>query len=270
MTNLNESSDDSDEDQEALERLREAVSFETLREPPSSTLKSTKSLPEISLSKGNTDRNPNENNVSIPSDDVNSISDNIKEKIKHTLNASKRNRNVDSAQSPQVKSLRRDKQDSEYKSAVISELEVTPQFQKFVGNKLDEFLDKQIKDVDSSSKAKSGGGDPKVSNLKLLKRSNSLVKDIDVDFNIKRPRPDLLAHTKIPTSDEDLVNCAVSGDFVLSKVDTKSWVNKFPNRVEPGIERIKKKKKKVKKKKKKTASDDIELITNGESISESS
>jgi len=268
MTNLNDSSDDSDDDQEALERLREAVSFETLREPPSSTLKTTKSLPVISLSKGNTDQNPNENKVSIPSDDVNSISDNIKEKIKHTLNASKRNRNLDLAQSPQVKSLRRDKQDSEYKSAVISELEVTPQFQKFVGNKLDEFLDKQIEDIDSSSKAKSI--DPTVSKLKLLKRSNSLVKEIDVDSNIKRPRPDLLAHTKIPTSEEDLVNCAVSGDFVLSKVDTKSWVNKFPNRVEPGIERIKKKKKKVKKKKKKTASDDNELITNGESICESS
>ena len=96
------------------------------------------------------------------------------------------------------------------------------------------------------------------------------MKDVDVDANIKRSKPDLLAHTKIQTSDEDLVSCAVSGDFVLSQVDTKSWVNKFPNRVEPGIERIKKKKKKVKKKKKKKpASDTKEVETTVESTSES-
>jgi len=264
MTNLNESSDDSDEDQEALERLREAVNFETLREHPSSAkiISECDPLPEISGGKAD------EQNDSSLKDDVNSISDNIKEKIKHSLKASKRSQNVKPTQL-QVKSLRRDKQESEYKSAVISELEVTPQFQKFVGKKLDEFLDDQIEDIDATSKVISG--DSKISNLKLLKRSSSLVKDVDVDANIKRSKPDLLAHTKIQTSDEDLVSCAVSGDFVLSQVDTKSWVNKFPNRVEPGIERIKKKKKKVKKKKKKKkpASDIKEVKTTGESTSES-
>ena len=67
---------------------------------------------------------------------------------------------------------------------------------------------------------------------------------------VKRSRPELLAHRRVELSSEDLSTCAVTGDFVQSKVEVEGWVNRFAGRVEEGVERIKKKKKKAKKKKK--------------------
>ena len=87
----------------------------------------------------------------------------------------------------------------------------------------------------------------------------------DSGSNQKLLRPDLLAHKRVETTEEDLESVAVSGVMVLSQDDTKSWVNKFPNRVEPGIERIKKKKKKVKKKKSASTSCDFSTAIVGNS-----
>ena len=84
------------------------------------------------------------------------------------------------------------------------------------------------------------------SELELLKRSKVFIIE-DVKSHVKRPRPELLSHRTVELSSEDLSTCAVTGDFVLSKVEVGGWVNKFAGRVEEGTERIKKKKK-VKKK----------------------
>ena len=148
-----------------------------------------------------------------------------------------------------LKSLRRDKQEESSASPVISELEVTPQFQKFVGSKLDQFLDNQIEDVTDDKLMKSSS--TQQSCMKLLRMSKRLVENIDDENKVKiRKKPDLLAHTKISTSKDDISSCVVSAETILSGEETKCWVNKFANRVEPGIERIKKKK--VKKKKRKS------------------
>ena len=61
----------------------------------------------------------------------------------------------------------------------------------------------------------------------------------------------MLAHKRIQPEDSDYSDLAVSGDFVRSQADTRAWVNRYPDRTEPGIQRIKRKKKKIKKKKKK-------------------
>ena len=189
-----------------------------------------------------------------------SLSDTLKRIVEKNRSLSKKKVSTEEGK---LKSLRRDKQTEDSKPSVISELDVTPQFQKFVGSKLDEFLDSQIKDVvknnDVSQKTVNGHND---TGPKLLKRSKNAVKNYeDINLSGKRHKPDLLAHTKVETSEEDLNNCAVSGEFVLSKVDTEAWVNKFPDRVEEGIARIKKKKKKVKKsKKKKTVTEEANVI----------
>ena len=262
-----ESSDDSDEDQETLNRLREAVDSETLKDKFYGNNSEEKVISEESPDKllnsgsGET-RLQSDCNSKIDNDitieDPKTLSDKLKQIVhKNRLSSIKKIPSVEGNQ----KSLRRDKQ-TEDKPSVISELEVTPQFQKFVGNKLDEFLDSQIKDVvkhsDTSSKNANGHIDI---GPKLLKRSKNAVDYyLEDNSNGKRHKPDLLAHTKVGTSEEDLSSCAVSGEFVLSKVDTEAWVNKFPDRVEDGIARIKKKKKKVKKsKKKKTVTEEAAL-----------
>ena len=260
-----ESSDDSDEDQETLNRLREAVDSETLKDKFYGNNSEEKVISEESpdklLNSGET-RLQSDCNSKIDNDitieDPKTLSDKLKQIVnKNRLSSIKKIPSLEG----NLKSLRRDKQ-TEDKPSVISELNVTPQFQKFVGNKLDEFLDSQIKDVvkhsDTSSKNANGHSDV---GPKLLKRSKNAVDYyLEDNSNGKRHKPDLLAHTKVGTSDEELSSCAVSGEFVLSKVDTEAWVNKYPNRVEDGIARIKKKKKKVKKsKKKKTVTEEAAL-----------
>merc|ERR1712013_759440 len=152
-------------------------------------------------------------------------------------------------------SLRRDRQDIA-KSTIISDLEVTPQFQRFVGTKLGDFLDKNIEDIGDISKSKEEVAENVESQVKLLKRSKSVIKE-EIENCSKRSRPELLAHRTEKPSSEDLSTCAVSGEFVLSQVEVEPWVNKFAGRVEEGIERIKKKKKKSKKKKKESTVDTI-------------
>ena len=61
--------------------------------------------------------------------------------------------------------------------------------------------------------------------------------------------PELLSHRQSRPSEIELADIAVSGEFVLSRTDTEAWVNRYPHRTVPGVQRIKKKKKKVKKKK---------------------
>merc|ERR1712013_656889 len=113
-------------------------------------------------------------------------------------------------------SLRRDRQDIA-KSTIISDLEVTPQFQRFVGTKLGDFLDKNIEDIGDISKSKEEVAEniEFESEVKLLKRSKGVIKEEVVNFS-KRSRPELLAHRNEKPSSEDLSACAVSGEFVLS------------------------------------------------------
>lgn len=258
---INESSDsdDSEDDQETLERLREAVDSETLKDNFYSQ-KSDKNNGEACLHHTPAQNSEDPTNLLENCDDPKILSFNIKKIVEKNQNNTKLSSKPDHS----LKSLRREKQ-REDKSPVISELEVTPQFQKFVGSKLDEFLSSQIEE-DSSSTLKC---DSKIihSSLKLLKRSKSSIENTDYDhfFNQKIVKPDLLAHTRVELTEGDLESVAITGERVLSQEDTRAWVNKFPNRVEPGIERIKKKKKKVKKKKSASTSCDFSTAIVGNS-----
>ena len=244
-------SSSSEDDEEALVRLREAVDSETLKD----NFYSQKSKQNIQ-SHDDTACHPftpldNSGGRKIAQnededDDPKTLYLNTKKILERNKKIAKPSQKPDSS----LKSLRREKQ-TEDKSVVISELEVTPQFQKFVGSKLDEFLSCQIKDsVPSTPNRESEDIDCGGLGLKLLKRSKTHVQNAycDSGSNQKLLKPDLLAHKRVETTEKDLESVAVSGVTVLSQDDTKSWVNKFPNRVEPGTERIKKKKKKVKKK----------------------
>jgi len=246
-------SSSSEDDQEALVRLREAVDSETLKD----NFYSQKSK-QNEQSHDDTACHPfthpdNSGGSKIAQnedehDDPKTLYLNTKKILERNKKIAKPSQKPDSS----LKSLRREKQ-TEDKSVVISELEVTPQFQKFVGSKLDEFLSCQIKDsVPSTQNSESKDIDSNLAlGLKLLKRSKTQIQNAycDSDSNQKLLKPDLLAHKRVETTEKDLESVAVSGVMVLSQDDTKSWVNKFPNRVEPGIERIKKKKKKKVKKK---------------------
>ena len=229
-----ESSDSSSEDEETQARLREAVDNKFHK------------APEKARTTGASQEDSSDSSKIIQSRDISdyrALSDNIKLLVERYDKKSKKENNI----IINPKSLRRDKQD-DVELSVMSELDVTPQFQKFVGSKLDLFLSEQIEDsvcdteVPSDREARPS--------VKLLSRSRKTLENADCDTLLKRPRPDLLSHRSIQPSDQDLSNLAVSGEFVLSKTDTAAWVNKFPDRTEPGVERIKKKKKKVKKKKK--------------------
>jgi len=247
-------SSSSEDDEEALGRLREAVDSETLKDnyyyqESKQTIQSHDDsdtachpLTHLDNSEG-LQITQNE----VEHDDPKTLYLNTKKILERNKRIAKPSPKPDSS----FKSLRREKQ-TEDKSAVISELEVTPQFQKYVGSKLDEFLSCQIKDtVPSKQNSELKDVDCGLG-LKLLKRSRTHIQNAycDSGSNQKLLRPDLLAHKRVETTEEDLESVAVSGVMVLSQDDTKSWVNKFPNRVEPGIERIKKKKKKKKVKKK--------------------
>ena len=242
-------SDSSDDDEETV-RLREAVDPETLKD----NFYSQKSQDNIqSHDKACQPLTHPENSEELKitqdefeHDDPKTLYLNTKKILEKNKNSTKPSLKLDST----LKSLRREKQ-TEEKNAVISELEVTPQFQKFVGSKLDEFLSSQIKDSVTSAASNSEAKEGAVCGLKLLKRSKTPINNAYCDFGSSRKllKPDLLAHKRIETTEEDLESVAVSGVRVLSQDDTRAWVNKFPNRVEPGIERIKKKKKKKAKKK---------------------
>jgi len=233
-------SDSSDSDSEGdLQRLREAVDNDKLKEsmfvvnkpPDDNDFKNLKESIDDSLI-----------DASVNPGVSSHLGESIKFILKTNSNRSIRNdRHISSSQ----RSLRRDKLEGETTN-VIPELEVTPQFQQFVGKKLDIFLEQLIETYSTEYERPRGIESP---NVKLLNRSTSNIVEHEERI-VKQARPHLLAHKAVSPSIEDMSSCAVSGEFVMSKVEVKSWVNKFPSRVEEGIERIKKKKKKVKKKKK--------------------
>ena len=266
------SDEDSDEDQEALDRLREAVDSETLKDnfyTKSPEPETRRSVIETTIT-----INTEAEELLKPSCGEGDIEDPklLSQYLKQIV---KKNRLVSSKVSKSgreagKKSLRRDKQ-TDYKSPVISELEVTPQFQKFVGSKLDTFLNSQIEDVGEDNLATKNitspdsGPDPG-SSLKLLKRSRLSISasgyEVPSLAGRGRGRPELLAHTRPRVSEAELAEVAVSGAAVISGLDTRAWANKWEAWVEPGVERIKKKKKKVKKKKKsKVSTENEEQVT---------
>ena len=246
-------SSNSDDDEEALQRLREAVDPETLKDNfySQKSKENIQSHDAIDCHPITLTENTEEFNITPQDenkhDDPKSLYLNTKKILEKNKNSS-----VKPSSKPEssMKSLRREKQTEDH-SAVISELEVTPQFQKFVGSKLDEFLDSQIKDSIPSAPNSESKNIAAACGLKLLKRSKTPINNAYCDFGSGRKllKPDLLAHKRLETTEEDLESVAVSGPRILSQEDTRAWVNKFPNRVEPGIERIKKKKKKKAKKK---------------------
>ena len=228
-----------EEDEEALLRLREAVDTKfTL--PVSSKHTSSENLqsPNPSPPSGETGEEKKAD------EDCKSLSD----KIKSQLNKfQKKNNELQPCKNP--KSMRRDKQDC-VQLEVMSELNVTPHFQKFVGSKLDQLMSEQIEDISQNIFLPTEKeAEPSV---KLLKRSRRTIEEKYSDYETKRTRPDLLAHRRIRPEDSDFSDLAVSGEFVRSRADTGAWVNRYPDRTEPGIQRIKRKKKKIKKKKKKS------------------
>ena len=149
-------------------------------------------------------------------------------------------------------SLRRDKQ-AEDEVSDRSELEVTPHFQKFVASRLDELLLKQVEDV---AKVVGDVEEPPADDLgiKLTRKSRVAVRLEEGEGEVvgKRARPSLLAHRQQGETKEMLASCAVTGEEVLARKGVEGWSSfpTFPQRVEPGEQRIKKKKKKLKKKKK--------------------
>jgi len=160
------------------------------------------------------------------------------------------------------KSLRRDRNLPE--NQVMSDLDVTPQFQAHVATHLDKLLAEQIKEVDRIKKpdeitSSPGSGTEPAScqaagdnTVRLLRRC-AVAVDVTPKVFIQT-RPDLLAHRKVQVdeSSAEFREMAVTPQSVLNKEGTEHYANRFANRVEPGIERIKKKKKKKDKKKKKT------------------
>ena len=248
----------SDSDDEDLARLREAVDFDKLKDNMYSKEKEDTEKKEVKQ------EIPVEHEVvdsKSPelSCDPRSLADYIKTTVRANTNKSKLKPSSLAGSAP---SLRRDRQDV-VKSTVISDLEVTPQFQRFVGTKLGDFLDKNIEDIGDISKSKEKITENAESQVKLLKRSKSVIKE-EMEISSKRSRPELLAHRTEKPSSADLSTCAVSGEFVLSQVEVEPWVNKFAGRVEEGIERIKKKKKKLKKKKKEATVDIITVSNESE------
>eukprot|EP00092_Neocalanus_flemingeri_P031543 GFUD01034254.1.p1 GENE.GFUD01034254.1~~GFUD01034254.1.p1 ORF type:complete len:272 (+),score=75.20 GFUD01034254.1:71-886(+) len=262
MTNTREEDSSDSDDEDDLARLREAVDCDTLTE--NLYLKNgSDSVPQNEVndkdSKDLDNVEPSSEACPVAVDNPKLLSDSIKAII--IANATKVKPQRCLLDAP---SLRRDRQEDS-KPAFVSELDVTPQFQKFVANKLGDLLDRCIKDKDE-------GNDENVdvktdqNELKLLKRSNLFIKEVE-ESSIKRIRPELLAHRKPELSSEELSSCSVTGEFVLSQVEVGGWVNKFAGRVEEGVERIKKKKKKVKKKKKtKEASTSDKIAVNDEKL----
>ena len=230
-----------EEDEEALLRLREAVDSKFI-------------LPDISITSANQESShKTEPAIGEVGEEIRAGEDckSLSEKIKFQLSKFHK-RNTEQQPCNTSKSLRRDKQDDD-QLEVMSELNVTPQFQKFVGSKLDQMLCEQIEDI-SQVNSPPAEREAELS-VKLLKRSRRTIEEKYSDNETKRNRPDLLAHRRIQPEDSDYSDLAVSGDFVRSQADTSAWVNRYPDRTEPGIQRIKKKKKKInkniKKKKKK-------------------
>jgi len=235
MVTHNDSSSDSDDD---LAKLREAVDCDTLKD----NLYSNKIGVENSIV---ADENSLDDSSTVlkPPHDSSLDSKSLGAFIKSIIETSKtKQKPVTTDRS--VPSLRREKHGND-QPTVVSELEVTPQFQRFVGKKLDEFLENHIEDILKDSEETALNHE---SEIKLLKRSKVSIQE-EIEDNTKRLRPELLAHRTIVPNYEDLTSCAVTGGYVLSQVEVAGWANKFPDRVEEGIERIKKKKKKVKKKK---------------------
>jgi len=246
-------SDSSDSDDEDLARLREAVDFNTLND-----IMYSKDI-EVAGKKPDNQEIPVEHvavdskSLELPCDPK-SLANYLKATIQANVNKSKLK---PSSLASNALSLRRDRLD-DAKSTIISDLEVTPQFQRFVGTKLGDFLDKNIENIDDIVNVKEEICSNNDSEVKLLKRSKVVIKE-EIENSTKRSRPELLAHRTKKPSPEDLSTCAVTGEFVLSQVEVEPWVNKFAGRVEEGIERIKKKKKKVKKKKKDLTADSITI-----------
>jgi hypothetical protein len=153
-------------------------------------------------------------------------------------------------------SLRRDKRP--VGDEVRSDLEVTPQFQSFVAGKLDRLI--QLEDFDVLPPELPPQGTQSEGGIRLTKRSVVAVRAEDEEREVvKRRRPDLLAHRAVEARTEaEVAGCVVSGEQVLDRGEVAAWsvFPTFPDRVEPGEQRIKKKKKKVKNKKKSTEETD--------------
>merc|ERR1711971_659336 len=148
-------------------------------------------------------------------------------------------------------SLRRDKQSGE---EVVSDIQVTPAFQKFVASKLDELL--ELEDVEVVENCSDANGHRLAGSqlgVKLTKRSRIDVNSEEAEaLSVSRMKPSLLSHREPQVTAEDLSDCAVTGDDVIAGKGVKAWSTFpfFPDKVVQGEQRIKRKKKKVKKKKK--------------------
>lgn len=165
------------------------------------------------------------------------------------------------------KSLRRDKQiEGDHTRAVMSELNVTPEFQNYVAKHLDIVMSKSIKEtkgkkskvtdepkeesmeVDGEEEGHIGLEENQVIvGIRLLKRSAQPV-NMKVAPPIILKRPNLLKHRSIPDTEdlskEELSSITVTTEQILAKEGTEYYANRFASRVEEGEIKTKKKKKK--------------------------
>lgn len=245
--------DSDSEDDENLARLREAVDSETLKETFFQEIDYPVASNAVKDVKDNPSESPAED-VSLAPDSPAALCRDIKAVLQRLTVAGQMRR----AWAVQGESLRRDKQAQECQ-VLTQELQVTPGFQQFVAGQLGSMLDTSYSEVDT---AVAGAGEEDqlpekgAEQLRLLRSSRvPLTAGLDQagGGRVPRGRPALLPshRTAFPPSQQELLHCAVTAEFVLSGAETVAWVNKFPTRVEPGVERIKKKKKKVNKTKKK-------------------
>ena len=114
-------------------------------------------------------------------------------------------------------SLRRDKQ-REDEGEVMSDLEVTPSFRKFVAAKLDELVGGQLEEVEVVGAEVKNSGPADWSGVRLTMKSKRPVREgEEVAEGEKRKKPSLLAHRVQEVGEEEVAACAVSGQQVRSR-----------------------------------------------------
>jgi len=247
--------DSESEDDENLARLREAVDSETLKETFFQEIDSPVASNTVKDVKDNPSESPAEDVLLVP-DSPAALCRDIKAVLQRRTVVGQMRRDG----AVQGESLRRDKQAKECQ-VLAQELQVTPGFQQFVAGQLGSMLDTSYSEVNTSVVAGEVDQVPErgAEQLRLLRSSRvPLTVGLEQAGRGPRGRPALLPshRTAFPPSQQELLHCAVTAEFVLSGAETAAWVNKFPTRVEPGVERIKKKKKKVNKTKKKKNADE--------------
>jgi len=131
-------------------------------------------------------------------------------------------------------SLRRDKTQDVTEKSNQSDLEVTPQFQKFVSSQLSKLLDCQIDECENNEDTKKPSQE--VPGIKLLKSSQVCVNEREqaakaVQKQLRRKRKNSASSEE---DEEKLQEAALSGEMVLAQVGVYNGEDRFKARIEEG------------------------------------